>query len=296
MSEGRNLTRLWLYLLVGAVVVVWGNAFVAIKYLLVDQRLTAMGLTAMRYLPAALLSAVALFAFHDRARVFDCWKTEWRGIALYGITGVLGYNLALNYGETRIAAGTASLIVGLSPVMTLIAAGVALRERITARKAGGIALAFAGLFVVVKWGTGEPLDFGYLMGVLITFGAPLSWALYTIIGKPMMRRADPNIVTLSAIVWGSLPLVPFIPCRGLVGVTAHGWAALAFLAVVCTVFGFLVWSWALKRTEAARLGAVVYLIPLVTILSEAVMRRTIPGPGMIIGGAGLIAGVVIAET
>jgi drug/metabolite transporter (DMT)-like permease len=290
------MRRLWLYLLVGAVVVAWGNAFVAIKYLLEEQRLSATGLTALRYLPAAVMSLVILFAFHDRGRVFDCWKKEWKGIALYGITGVLGYNLSLNFGETRIAAGTASLIVGLSPVLTLVAAGIALRERITIRKAGGIALAFAGLFVVVRWGTGEALDFGYLLGVLVTFGAPLSWAMYTIIGKPMMRRADPNIVTLSAIVWGSLPLAPFLPVRQLSLVSATGWSALAFLTVVCTVFGFLVWSWALKRTEAARLGAVVYLIPLVTILSEAVMRKTAPIPGMIAGGAILIAGVVLAET
>lgn len=290
------MKRLWLYLLVGAVVVAWGNAFTAIKYLLEVQHLTAMGLTALRYVPAALLSLIILLAFYDRARVLDCWRKEWKGIALYGITGVLGYNLALNYGETRVAAGTASLIVGLSPVMTLVAAGLALKERITIRKAGGIALAFAGLFVVVNWGTGEVLDFGYLIGVLITIGAPLSWALYIIIGKPMMGRADPNIVTLSALVWGSLPLAPFLPIKQLSSVNMAGWAALAFLTVVCTVFGFMVWSWALKRTEAARLGAVVYLIPLVTILSEMVGTRALPSAGLIAGGAVLIAGVVIAET
>ncbi|MRR09654.1 EamA family transporter, partial [bacterium] len=74
------------------------------------------------------------------------------------------------------------------------------------------------------------------------------------------------------------------------------WGALAFLAVACTVFGFLVWSWALQRTEAARLGAVVYLIPLVTVLSEMAMTGTVPNRGLVVGGATLIAGVVVAET
>ncbi|MDI6739940.1 MAG: DMT family transporter [Candidatus Edwardsbacteria bacterium] len=290
------MKRLWLIILVGFVVLAWGNAFVAIKYLLEAQRLTAMGLTALRHVPAAIVSLIILFAFYDRRSVMNCWKSEWKGIALYGITGVLGYNLALNFGETRIAAGTASLIVGLSPVLTLIAAGLALKERITIRKAGGIALAFAGLFVVVKWGTGEALDLGYLLGVLITFGAPVSWALYTIVGKPMVHRADPNIVTLSAIVWGSVPLAAFVPINSLGAMNTTGWAALAFLTFVCTVFGFLVWSWALKKTEAARLGAVVYLIPLVTVLSEIAVSRTLPDLGLILGGAILIAGVVIAET
>ncbi|HTY07620.1 MAG TPA: DMT family transporter [Candidatus Edwardsbacteria bacterium] len=289
------MKKVWLYAAVGAVVLTWGNAFVAIKYLLDIQHLTAMGLTALRYVPAAAISLALLFSFYDRRNVLSCWRNEWKGIALYGITGVLGYNLALNYGETRIAAGTASLIVGLSPVLTLVASSLALKERITARKLGGIVLAFAGLFVVVKWGSREALDFRYLLGVLITLGAPVSWALYTIIGKPVVTRADPNIVTLSAIVWGSVPLLPFLPFGTLGTISAAGWAALGFLTAVCTVFGFLVWSWALRRTEAARLGAVVYLIPLVTVLSELLLLRQAPSAGLLAGGAVLIAGVALAE-
>lgn len=290
------MKNLWLYALIGAVVLAWGNAFVSIKYLLSAGHLGAMGLTAMRYVPAAAIALAVLLLGYERARVLACWRSEWRGIALYGITGVLGYNLALNYGETRIAAGTASLIVGLSPVLTLLAANLALGERITARKLGGILLAFAGLFIVVRWGSGEALDLRYLLGVLITFGAPVSWAVYTVVGKPMVTRSDPNIVTLSAIVWGSVPLAPFLPVGAAGALAPAEWAALAFLTVVCTVFGFLVWSWALQRTEAARLGAVVYLIPLVTVLSETAMTGEPPNPGLVLGGAALIAGVVVAET
>ena len=290
------MRRAWLYVLIGTVVVAWGNAFVSIKYLLATERMSAIGLTAMRYVPAALVSLAILFLHYGRERVLDCWQREWRGIMLYGITGVLGYNLALNYGETRIAAGTASLIVGLSPILTLAAAGLALGERITPRKAGGVALAFAGLFAVVRWGAGEAIDFGYLLGIAITFGAPLSWALYNIIGKPVLRRADPTIVTLSAIAWASLPLAPFLPIGQLPRIGATGWAALAFLSLVCTLYGFLVWSWALQRTEAARLGAVVYLIPMVAIVSEMMVLGRAPNAGLLAGGAVLIAGVVLAET
>jgi drug/metabolite transporter (DMT)-like permease len=290
------MKKIWIYALVGLVVLAWGNAFVAIKYLLDVQHMTAMGLTALRYLPAAAISLVILFVGYDRRKVLACWRSEWKSIALYGITGVLGYNLALNFGEARIAAGTASLIVGLSPVLTLAAANLALRERITVKKLAGIILAFAGLFIVVKWGSGDALDFRYLLGILITFGAPVSWALYTIIGKPMVGRADPNIVTLSAIVWGSIPLAPFLPWSTTGSMTAPGWAAMGFLTVVCTVFGFLVWSWALQKTEAARLGAVVYLIPLVTVCSELLWFGRAPSIGLITGGGILIAGVVLAET
>jgi drug/metabolite transporter (DMT)-like permease len=58
----------------------------------------------------------------------------------------------------------------------------------------------------------------------------------------------------------------------------------------------LVWSWALKKTEAARLGAIVYLIPLATIISGLVFIKEAPTTGLIAGGLVLISGVVAAET
>jgi drug/metabolite transporter (DMT)-like permease len=283
--------------LLALVVVFWGNAFVAIKYLLDVEGLDPMRLTVLRYLPAAVLLLVLMFVIYKPQKIFSVWRQEWLGISLYGITGVLGYNLALNYGESRIAAGTASLIVGLSPIFTLIASNLALKEKITARKLGGIIAAFIGLFIVVRWGAGEAINFNYLLGVLITFGAPLSWAVYTIVGKPMVHRHDPNLITMSAIIWGSLPLVFFMPSvNTMAAISPKGWGALVFLSLVCTIFGFLVWSWALKKTEAARLGALVYLIPLVTIISGLVFIREAPTVGLIAGGIILIAGVVAAET
>lgn len=286
-----------LIILLALVVIFWGNAFVAIKYLLDVEGLDPMQLTVLRYIPAAVLMLILLFALYKPKKVFSVWRQEWLGISLYGITGVLGYNLALNYGESRIAAGTASLIVGLSPILTLIASNLALKERITARKLGGIIAAFIGLFVVVRWGAGETINFNYLLGVLITFGAPLSWAVYTIVGKPMVHRHDPNMITMSAVVWGSLPLAFFTPpFKTMAAISAKGWGALLFLSLICTIFGFLVWSWALKKTEAARLGALVYLIPLVTIISGLVFIKEAPTVGLIAGGLVLIAGVVTAET
>jgi drug/metabolite transporter (DMT)-like permease len=93
-----------------------------------------------------------------------------------------------------------------------------------------------------------------------------------------------------------VPLAVFVPVRSLGAISATGWAALGFLAIVCTIFGFLVWSWALRKTEAARLGSLVYMIPLVTIISEMIVMKTVPGAGLLLGGMVLIFGVIVAET
>ncbi|HBE74086.1 MAG TPA: hypothetical protein DDW31_08410 [candidate division Zixibacteria bacterium] len=286
------MRKLALFIMVGLLVVFWGNAFVAIKYLLEVEGLSPMGLTALRYVPSALVSLALLLIFFPLPVIAAAWRKEWRGIGLYGLTGVLGYNIALNFGEVRIAAGTASLIVGLSPVLTLLAAKAFLGERITLKKLWGIIIAFIGLFIVVRWGTREPVNFDYLLAAVITLGAPLSWVVYTIVGKPLVDRSDPTLVTLSAIIWGTLPLVFFLP-GDLGRISGNAWLALAFLALVCTVFGFLVWSWALQKTEASRLGAVVYLIPLVTVASGMILLGEPLTLGLAAGGLALMAGVAL---
>lgn len=289
-----KMRRWGLYILVFLLVVFWGNAFVAIKYLLEVEKLSPMALTAFRYVPSALLSLLLLLILYPAHDLLAVWRKEWRGIGLYGLAGVLGYNIALNFGEAKVPAGTASLIVGLSPVLTLLAANFFLGERITPRKLWGIIAAFVGLFLVVFWGRHEPIGFDYLSAALITLGAPLSWVIYTIVGKPLVGRADPVLASLSSIVWGSLPLVFFLP-QDMSSVSTTGWLALAFLGLVCTIFGFIVWSWVLRRIEASRLGTVVYLIPLVTIASGLIVLGEPLTWGLALGSLILIGGVALAE-
>ena len=59
-----------LYILVSLVVLAWGNAFVAIKYLLVDVHFSAMQLTAVRYLPAAVLSLLIVLVAYAPKMIF----------------------------------------------------------------------------------------------------------------------------------------------------------------------------------------------------------------------------------
>ena len=113
--------------------------------------------------------------------------------------------------------------MGLSPILTLIASNLALREKINTKKLGGIVAAFVGLFIVISWGAGEAINFNYLLGVLITFGAPLSWAVYTIVGKSMVHRHDSNLITMSAVVGQPVTGVFAPSIKTMAAISAKGW-------------------------------------------------------------------------
>src|SRR5574337_68543 len=96
--------------------------------------------------------------------VFILWRARGlpavpRGDALRvvaaGLCVVVGYHIALNVGESHTTSGVAALVVALAPAMTLALAVLLGLERLVPRRALGLAIAFAGVAVVVPLGTGE---------------------------------------------------------------------------------------------------------------------------------------------
>jgi drug/metabolite transporter (DMT)-like permease len=83
--------------------------------------------------------------------------------------------------------------------------------------------------------------------------------------------------------------------RELSGVTAEGFAALAFLGLGCTGIAYLAWSAALKRLEAGTLTSFQYLQPLVTVAAASAWLGEPIGPIVLLGGALVLLGVFLVQ-
>ena len=129
-------------------------------------------------------------------------------IVLGGALGVAAYQLTLNEGALRTTAGITSLIVASCPAMTLLIARMVGLERLTPARLGGIALAFAGILVVAICAPGQSRGLDDLTGPLWVLAASLSWAVYTIVMKPLLAAA-----TASASRPGRRSRAPPARCR-----------------------------------------------------------------------------------
>ena len=285
------------YLLLVLVTLIWGNSFIAIKHAV--QFLTPMELTILRFIPVALIFGVLLLTTRRRA-FWQMVRRDWLGLVLLGLSGAVAYNMALNTGESRIPAGTASLIISLNPAFTFILSILFLRERPTIKKAMGLTIAFLGLYVIVRYASGQSgqqIDFGYLRYVFITTLAPLCWAIYTILGKPLVARYPPLLVVGGAMMAAVVPLL-FLVRGSLIAklptLPPSVWLSIAFLSLACTVFAFVIWFGALQRMEASRAASFVYLVPLFGVsfskllLDEPITLVLLIGAALLIGGVYLI--------
>jgi len=282
------------YALLVGTTVVWGGSFVAIKQAL--NYLSPLELLFMRFVPASLAFAV-LICWNQRRDLATLLREEPRSLGLMGFFGVLVYHLALNTGEQLIPAGTASLIMATEPVFVFLLSLVLLGERLTWPRVFGLCLAFAGLFIVIRFASGEDIEFRYLQGVLITLVAPVSWAIYTIISRPLATKYSPVAVTGMGTIFAGVPIL-LTGSADLLAKLPHlpwdGWASIAYLAFLATVGGVTIWVMALRRLEASQVGVFIYLVPLWSavlsrvFLSEPVTAPLAVGAGLVIGGVALV--------
>ncbi|MGD2176836.1 MAG: DMT family transporter [Anaerolineae bacterium] len=281
---------LWGILLV-LVTLIWGNSFIAIKHIV--AYVSPLELVALRFVPVALTFGAILLPTQGR-RIRSMMREEWWRLALLGLTGAVLYNIFLAWGETRVPAGSASLIIALNPTFIYILSLAFLDERFRWHRTVGLAIAFGGLYITIRWGSGEAISLSEARYALITMLAPLMWATYTVFGKSVVARHPSLLVTGASMLFaGAFSLVFVRPglLAKLPTLPLSFWGAVLFLAWPCTVFAFLVWFGALEHMAASRMAGFIYLVPMFSVsFSHWLLGEPIT-PALLLGAGVLIAGV-----
>src|SRR4029453_17410451 len=145
------------------------------------------------------------------------------------------------------------------PALTLLLALLFRLERAQSTRIVGLAVAFAGVAVVVTLGTGESLSAESAKGPLIVLGAPLSFAFYNVIVKPLLGRYDLLALTAATSLVGMVGLIPFVrtsTVETVSGPSGGEVALLLYLGVLATLLGYIGWNVGLRSLGATR--AVAY--------------------------------------
>ncbi len=277
-----------------AAIVAWASAFAAIKALL-DAGFAGEDVAIARY-------AVALpgFAFLlvragglPGLRLADAAR-----VAAAGLLIVAGYHLSLNLGAEHTTAGTAALVVALAPALTVVIAAAVGYEPLTSRRVAGLALAFAGVLVVVTLGSGASLSLAEAKGPAIVLGAPVSFALYNVLLKPLFARYGAVQLTAATSLVGTAALLPLVRPRtveSVAGATAGQLALLLFLGLVATLGGYLAWTKGLEALGPGRTAVWANAVPPLAVVFAALTLGETVTPWFAAGGALVVGGVVLAQ-
>jgi len=281
-------SQLQAHLLMGLSVLLWANAFIGIKLGL--RELSFLSLTTLRFFFASLFFVATLLL--TKGRIPLPRRKELPLLVLLAIIGAALYHIALNYGEQSIPAGTASLIVGSSPIFTAILASFFLKDRLGWIGVLGITMAFIGLFLISWKGSSGGLDFSNLKGVAAVLVATLGWSTYPLLARRIVQERGPIFVSAYMFFIGLLIMLPIsdgaFTVMGSLSLTT--WGAVLFLALFCTVLGYVFYNRSLQILGATTTMAYLYLIPVVAvffgwlILGESIHLELVLGAVMVILG------------
>jgi drug/metabolite transporter (DMT)-like permease len=277
-----------------AVVVVWAGSFSVIKVLL-DDGVEAFDIAIARY---AIAAPGFAFVLWRAGGLPGLTRRDATRIGLAGLLIVVGYHVSLNVGERYTTSGVAALVVALAPGMTLALAVLVGLDRMTTRRVVGLAVAFAGVAVVVTLGEGATLSIESVKGPLIVVGAPLSFALYNILLKPLLARYGLLALTAATSLVGMLGLLPFIrPSTGdlVSGISAKDAVLLLYLGVLATLLGYIAWNVGLRAIGPTRAVAYTYAISPLAVLIGAVWLDEPVTAWLALGGALVVGGIAVAQ-
>lgn len=256
-------------LLAIAIVAVWGTNFVVIR-------------VALDFLPPLTFAALRFtLAFLPAAFFIAPPKGRWRSMAFYGaLIGFGQFGLLLTAMDGHISPGLASLVVQAQIFFTIGLAVWFAGERLRRHQLVALALATAGLLVILLHTdrTTTPL------GLLMVLAAALSWAA----GNHVSKSSGVTEL-LPYVVWSSLFAVPLLAAGALalegptvivVAIRSAGpatWAAVLWQSLGNTLFGYSAWAWLLSRHPASTVTPMAMLVPVFGMGASALLLgETLP--------------------
>lgn len=230
---------------------------------------------------------------HDRKLEARPTGRDLLWIAFLGSLGVTANQLLFILGLRYTTASNASILMTCLPVFAVAAGALLGIESIGPRRALGIALAVAGALVMVN-----PTRFsssGKLgVGNLLILGNCLSYALFLVFQRPILRRLPWRTVIAGCFVFGGtavfLVSLPALSRLDFATVPAATWLGVLYIAVFGTVVAYALNTWAVRRSSPALVAAYGMLQPVVTAsLAATFLGETLGwaegvGFGLIVAG------------
>ena len=280
----KNILIAFLLILVS---LVWAGSFIVVEA--ATKEMDPIDLGFLRFLVATPLMFL-LVVMLKKPLLLPKKEIPWL-IAL-GLTGVTLLYLFQFLGIHYTNAPTASVLINTNVIFIAILSGLFLNEVLSGKRIMGIILSFIGVFIIMFSDLSQQeitIDNLFFIGGILMLLSALCWALYSLIGKRLLQRYDEFVITAYAFGLGTLFYLPFVVFHiapVLQQTSLEGWVAVLYLALTCSLFGYLGWYYGLKHIDASKAAVFLNFIPLFTILMSFFLGTSFSW--LFLLGAGLI--------
>lgn len=226
---------------------IWGNVYIFGKIAL--REFDPVSFAALRTLLAVPFLLIAL-GFKENG--LHLGKKDIIPLALLGFLGHFLNRLSFSYGLNYTSASSASILMSTTPVFAAIFGTFLRIEKVSLRSIFGIATAFAGVFLVITgdWAQVE-LSSVTLKGDFFILGATLSWALFTVLAKTLLKEHTSLKLTTWTAFFGAVFMMPFLvkplAQNAFVQPSLKAWLCLLYVSIMANALAQLLWVTGIEK-------------------------------------------------
>jgi drug/metabolite transporter (DMT)-like permease len=279
----------------GAVYLIWGSTYLAIRY-------------AVETTPPFLMAAIRFIVSGGCLYAARRWigdppprTAEWRSAAIAGVLLLLGGNGGVVWAEQFIPSGLAALLVATVPLwMVLLDALFGSAHAPGSSVTTGILIGFAGVALLIGAVATETTGARTLGAAALVF-ASLSWATGSLYARSAALPASQLLGTAMEMVAGGIVLLITALILGewsqfsLQSVSLRSALAVGYLMVIGSG-GFVAYVWLLRVAPTPLVATYAYVNPLVAVLLGYFLAREALTLRIIIAAALIIGSVVIVSS
>ncbi|HEV2529336.1 MAG TPA: DMT family transporter [Thermomicrobiales bacterium] len=237
----------------------------------VTEALPPMTASVVRYALGALLLLPFMLRKDGLPRLD---RAAWGLVISVSLCGTLIFNTGLLYGLRYTSVVEAGIVTSTTPLLVGIFGFLVFRERLSGRSWGAIAIATAGIgLIIVQPGASAESGVSTLLrlaGLALIVMAASGEACFNVLGRRMPASVATLTVSTLTMAIGVLLFLPFAVVEtvrdGLPPLREPAWWAVGFHAVVPTLVGLLLWSDGVRRVSLAVSSATTAMIPVFTTL------------------------------
>ena len=243
----------------------------AINFSFVKIALTEFSPLAFNGIRMTFASVVLIFFLFISKQGLGVDKKDIGKLVVLGIIGNTVYQLLFIHGINQTTASSTSIIMAMTPASVALLSTLCKHEKIHRAGWYGIALSFAGFYLVI---VEQPGTFAFssesLRGDLMIFCGNLVWAAYTVFSKPLLGRISPLKLSSLTLAVGTIFYLPFcfpsFARQDFSQISGKAWSMLAFSGLFALAMSYVVWYASVKRIGNSKTVIYGNIVPIFTVL------------------------------
>ncbi len=274
-------------------IMIWGTTFISTKVLLVD--FNPVEILFFRF----VMGFAALFLVCPR-RMKEVSRRQEFTFMLAGLCGICMYYLLENIALTYTLASNVGVIISVAPFFTAMLSRLFLKTegRLRANFYIGFAAAMAGVALISFNGSKMELN---PAGDVLAFFAAFVWACYSILTRKISSYGYPVVLTTRrTFFYGILFMLPALFLFDFrIGAArfadGRNLCNLLYLGLGASALCFVTWNLAVKALGAVKTSVYIYMVPVITVATSALMLKEPVTRCSIVGTVLAVAGLFLSE-